>query len=221
MADKFESGFTMALLPGEEAETVSLAGFEVAKAELFAHTREPAVTIWDNKIKFNMACLRRFPGVRYIQILIHPEEKRLIIRPCTADDPDSLRWGTGGSDAEIKNRDMKCEIFAAKVFELMGWKPEYKYKMLGKPAIYNREALYSQLNSLKGRELTNDYIFFDSVASLRLMTMIFPSRQSRRTSRLSITRSNCELCPTGDSALRFICLSKEHRQATSQSIPSA
>lgn len=142
MADKFEAKYQMALLAGEEAETVSLAGFEVAKAELFAHTREPAITIWDNKIKFNMACLRRFPGVRYIQILIHPEEKRLIIRPCTADDPDSLRWGTGGTDTEIKNRDMKCEIFAAKVFELMGWKPEYKYKMLGKPAVYNNEGLY-------------------------------------------------------------------------------
>lgn len=82
-------------LDGDETEAVSLAGFEVAKAEFFAHTREPAITIWDNKIKFNMACLRRFPGVKYIQLLIHPIEKRLIVRPCEADAPDSLRWATG------------------------------------------------------------------------------------------------------------------------------
>lgn len=129
-------------LDGDETEAVSLAGFEVAKAEFFAHTREPAITIWDNKIKFNMACLRRFPGVKYIQLLIHPIEKRLIVRPCDADAPDSLRWATGGSEADIKNRDMKCEIFAAKIFELMNWKTEYKYKMLGKPAVCNGEALY-------------------------------------------------------------------------------
>ena len=69
------------LIDGEEQESVNLAGYQVAKAEFFAHTREPAITVWDNKLKFNMACLRRFPGVVYIQLLIHPDEKRLIARP--------------------------------------------------------------------------------------------------------------------------------------------
>ncbi len=35
------------LVAGEEQEEVSLAGYQVAKAEFFAHTREPAVTVWD------------------------------------------------------------------------------------------------------------------------------------------------------------------------------
>lgn len=39
-------------------DIVSLAGYQVTKAELFAHTREPAITIWETRIKFNMACLR-------------------------------------------------------------------------------------------------------------------------------------------------------------------
>ena len=92
-------------------EIVSLAGFQVTKAELFAHSREPAITIWENRIKFNMACLRRFPGVTHIQILIHPEQKRLIIRPCDPDAPDSLRWARGGGEKEIVNRDLLCKIF--------------------------------------------------------------------------------------------------------------
>lgn len=62
--------------PEEAEELVNLAGYQVTKAELFAHTREPAITIWDSRIKFNMACLRRFPGVTHIQILIHPEQKQ-------------------------------------------------------------------------------------------------------------------------------------------------
>ena len=41
-------------------EITDLAGFQVTKAELFSHTREPAVTIWENRIKFNMACLRKY-----------------------------------------------------------------------------------------------------------------------------------------------------------------
>ena len=131
------------LEPGEDVEELhSIAGFQVTKGELFSHIREPAITIWETRIKFNMACLRRFPGVTHIQILIHPEQKRLIIRPCLPDAPDSLRWATGGGDKELTNRDMLCRLFAAKVFDLMGWDKQYRYKMMGKPAVYKNEVLF-------------------------------------------------------------------------------
>jgi hypothetical protein len=126
----------------DEEELVDLAGYQVTKAELFAHTRDPAVTIWDTRLKFNMACLRRFPGATHIQILIHPEQKRLIIRPCDPDTPDSLRWTTGGGEKEIKNRELLCRLFAARVFDLMQWNPEYRYKLLGKPATCDGEVLF-------------------------------------------------------------------------------
>ena len=37
---------------------------------------------------------------------------------------------------------MICQIFAAKLFDLMSWQKGYRYKMLGKPAVYKNEALY-------------------------------------------------------------------------------
>ena len=112
-----------------EEEVVDLAGYQVTKAELFAHSREPAITLWDNKVKFNMACLRRFPGVTHIQLLIHPDQKRLIIRPCEADTPDSLRWAKGGGAKELSNRDLQCKVFAAKVFDLMGWDQQLRCEL--------------------------------------------------------------------------------------------
>ena len=30
----------------EEQEVVDLAGYQVTKAELFSHTKEPAITVW-------------------------------------------------------------------------------------------------------------------------------------------------------------------------------
>ena len=89
-----------------EEEIVDLAGYQVTKAELFAHSREPAITIWQNRMKFSMACLRRFPGTTHIQVLINPEEKRMIIRPCSPDTPDCLRWISKGGDNEAKTREM-------------------------------------------------------------------------------------------------------------------
>ena len=119
--DNIFSGMTPVSDYESDTEVIAdLAGVQVTKAELFSHTREPAITIWENRIKFNMACLRRFPGVTHIQILIHPEQKRLIIRPCDPDAPDSLRWAKGGGSKELQNRDLICKLFAAKVFDLMG-----------------------------------------------------------------------------------------------------
>ncbi len=137
-----EMQFQVSLEEGEEQEEVDLAGYQVTKAELFAHSREAAVTVWEDRIKFNMACLRRFPGVTHIQLLIHPDQRRLIIRPCKPDAPDSLRWSSGGGEKEVRNRDMICRIFAQRLFELMGWDKQYRYKMLGKPAVYNNEVLF-------------------------------------------------------------------------------
>ena len=126
-----------------EPEVIAdLGGYQVTKAELFSHTREPAITIWESRIKFNMACLRRFPGVTHIQLLIHPDQKRLIIRPCEPDAPDSLRWASGSKEKELSNRDLLCRIFAAKVFDLMHWDKAYYYKIMGKPAIYEKEVLF-------------------------------------------------------------------------------
>ena len=33
-----------------ETEVVDLAGYQVTKAELFAHTREPSITIWETRM---------------------------------------------------------------------------------------------------------------------------------------------------------------------------
>ena len=126
---------------GEE-EVIDLAGYQVTKAELFAHSREPAITFWANRLKFNMACLRRFPGVKHIQVMINPEEKRMIIRPCDPDTPDCLRWANGGGDVEVKNRELTCKVFAAKIFDLMQWDTQYRYKVLGKPATCDGEFLF-------------------------------------------------------------------------------
>lgn len=151
----------------EQQEIVDLAGYQVTKAELFAHTREPAVTLWENKMKFNMACLRKFPGVTHIQVLVHPEQRRMIIKPCSADSPDSIRWRSGGTDAEAKARDLRCEFFSVKVFDLMGWKKGFKYKMLGVPAIYENEVLYLfklddfELFQNKGKGKSMNYFPFD------------------------------------------------------------
>lgn len=126
----------------DETVEIDLAGYQVTKAEFFSHVTEPSVTIWNDRVKFNMACIRRFPGITHIQLLVNVIEKRLIIKPCHADAPDSLRWISGGTQAEIRNKEMRCRVFCAKLFDLMSWDPAFRYKLLGKPAVYKEEILF-------------------------------------------------------------------------------
>ena len=80
--DNKEKQYFENIIPLEEApeEIYDLAGYQVTKAELFAHTREPSVTFWVNRLKFNMACLRRFPGVKYIRMRKHVIMKLSAVR---------------------------------------------------------------------------------------------------------------------------------------------
>ena len=53
--DKLDQIFCQTMPDGEEEIVPDLAGFQVTKAELFSHTREPALTIWPARIRFNMS----------------------------------------------------------------------------------------------------------------------------------------------------------------------
>lgn len=118
---------------GEETvEEFSYEGFEVVREEFFAHLFEPSVTLNNEKVYVNVACLRKLPDVEYVQFLVNPEKKKLAVRPCTEDTKDSLRWATGESSAKRKPRQITCKIFYAKVLRLMGWSANYKYQVLGK-----------------------------------------------------------------------------------------
>ena len=56
--DNIFSGMTPVSDYESDTEVIAdLARFQVTKAELFSHTREPAITIWENRIKFNMVFL--------------------------------------------------------------------------------------------------------------------------------------------------------------------
>ena len=66
-----------------------------------------------------------------MQVLVNQEGRILAIRPCRAEDRDACAWCTNGSGRR-KPKQITCKIFFAKVFSLMGWNLDYRYKLLGR-----------------------------------------------------------------------------------------
>ena len=112
-------------------ESFSYEGYQVVRGEFFAHLFEPSVTLNKEKVSVNAACLRKLPNVDYVQFLVNPTEKKLAVKPCCEEAKDSFRWSSGEGKAR-KPKSITCRIFLAKIMSLMGWNPEYRYKILGK-----------------------------------------------------------------------------------------
>ena len=114
-----------------EEPDFSYDGYQVVRGEFFAHLFEPSVSISREKVSVNSACLRKLKDVEYVQFLVNPVEKKLAVKPCSEDMKDSFRWATG-EGKNRKPRVISCRIFYAKIINLMGWSPDYRYKILGK-----------------------------------------------------------------------------------------
>ena len=129
----------MAELGFIEDNTFNYDGFQVVRGEYFAHTYEPSITLNTYKLSVNRSCLNRLPNVDYVQVLVNPKEKKLVIRPSNEDEKGAFRWRVTG---KLTSRQVLCKVFFAMVIDLMGWNPTYRYKLLGKMVMSKSEYLY-------------------------------------------------------------------------------
>ena len=128
----------------EDPENVRLNpdDFEVVRIEFLAHIREPSFSFSDGKIGVNTACVRRLPDVDYVQLLINARERKMAIRPAKEEDIFSFQWVTTTKSGKRQPRQVTGRIVFMKIFDLMGWNPDYRYKIVGKLVKANGELLF-------------------------------------------------------------------------------
>lgn len=127
--------------PIEEDDSFSLDKFQVVRREFFSHISEPSITFSNYKIGLNSACIKCLPQIDYIQFLVNRQTQKLAIRPCLESDLHSFQWCTN-SGGKRKPRQVTGKIFFMKLFDMMGWNPNYRYKILGKLIRANGEYLF-------------------------------------------------------------------------------
>lgn len=135
-ADTIDTIGEMYIPPDDEIEVddaFSYSGYQVVRGEFFAHVREPSITFNNCMFSVNTACINRMPDTDYVQILISREERKLVVLPCGEDDRDAFLWCSVNKKTGKKQpKKVTCRIFYAKVFEMMKWDPDYRYKLIGK-----------------------------------------------------------------------------------------
>lgn len=125
----------------ELKENFTFDGYRVVRKELFAHLRDPAVTIRKDSVTFNTACIEGFEDVIYINVMVNLEEKKMVIRRCDENTKDALRWCVAKLDKR-KSRKVVSKPFSAFLYSSLGWDTANRYKMLGYKINFEGEDLY-------------------------------------------------------------------------------
>lgn len=119
----------------------NLDGYQVVRGQFMQIRYEgPSISINKERISFNRFCMQRFEDVAYVQLLLHPTERRIAIRPCGSNDAHSIRWRPD-SEKPLYSKTLNCQHFGNALYSIMTWNPDYAYKIRGTWARRGKEQI--------------------------------------------------------------------------------
>ena len=108
-----------------------LEGYQVVRSQFMQRRYEgPVITISGERISFNKFCMKKFEDVGYVQLLLHPAERKMAIRPCRECDTHSIKWRPV-ADKPLYIKTLNCQHFGNALYSIMEWNPDYMYKIRG------------------------------------------------------------------------------------------
>lgn len=108
-----------------------LEGYQVVRSQFLQIRYEgPVINISNERISFNKFCAQKFDNVAYIQLLLHPVERRIAIRPCKKTDAHSIRWRPN-PEKPAYSKTLNCQHFGNALYSIMNWNPDFVYKIRG------------------------------------------------------------------------------------------
>lgn len=135
--DADPQGIRIEVAPGD----FDLRGFTVARAELFDVVNRPYIKFDTKKIKFSTACVQSFGGNHYGELLVNPITRQFAIRPAEKTNRNAVMITKPSGDRQIP-RDIPCTAFGKTLFEMLGWKPQCKYRITGEQISQETEMAY-------------------------------------------------------------------------------
>lgn len=108
-----------------------LRGFEIARSQFFDTAGKICVSFSRENIVFSAACIRKFEGIQYIEMLVHPGEHLIAIRKATKDNRNAMRWSRLSENGTWIPRTLSGAAFLGTLYAMFGWNTDYKYRVRG------------------------------------------------------------------------------------------
>ena len=107
-----------------------LRGFEIARLDFFDDRRNPSLSIEDGALKFSIECIRKVRSDLYVEMLIHPTERKIAVRTSSRDNRNSVQWAKMEAGQKVP-RVIAGAAYTGTIFSLFGWNPKHRYRMNG------------------------------------------------------------------------------------------
>jgi hypothetical protein len=144
---------------------------EVVRSEFLSPTFQAKVTIQFDNFSFNAACVRIFSDTQYIQVLVDRNRQRIIVIPCQEYTPCHLKWSNLKA-GKVQSRKCLAKITCAKLFDMMNWIPENRYKVM---------AVYQEIEAVR-------LIVFNLIECEMLVSEIIEKSDGRSAKRNKVIR---------------------------------
>lgn len=116
-------------------EYEELEGYELPPRSQFSMLSKPTLSIKYREFTCNMACIRLFEGVKYVLPIVNPVKKRFAVVPCAEEESSSVEWARlKDTDGKWTNKTVTSLEFIEKIYAMMNWDRNCRYKMLGRVA---------------------------------------------------------------------------------------
>ena len=103
------------------AGSFDLRDYEVARGQFFSSV---------GRISVNKDAIRKFPNIKFVELLIHPSSKLLAIRPCSSETKNKVQWSRL-KDGQLIPKPISGAAFLPTLYEIFKWDKKCKYRILG------------------------------------------------------------------------------------------
>ena len=118
---------------------ISLEGYKVVRGQYFSRLIEPNMSIWHRSVQFNEPAYNALGNCESIQILVHPTERKIVIKPILSKDPEAINWIRDMS--RPKSTKLECSMFTKSLYEAWGWDEKLRYRTIGKLVKFDRKLM--------------------------------------------------------------------------------
>ncbi|MGI6156751.1 MAG: recombinase family protein, partial [Enterococcus lemanii] len=118
-----------------------LRGYEIARSQFFDTAVKASVTFSINEMKFGIECIRKMNNIPFVELLLHPDNHLLAVRPSSDKNRNAIRWAIL-KETTYQSRTVSATAFLKTIYEIYGWKADCKYRIRGIRKQNADEAVY-------------------------------------------------------------------------------
>lgn len=108
-----------------------LRGFEVARTQFFNTNNTVSCTISKKDMYFSSAAISKLPPTEYVEVLINPVEKLMVVRPTKFEENrHAVKWAKK-LGTKYKLQPICSAAFFPTMFEMFEWDENFRYKISG------------------------------------------------------------------------------------------